>query len=68
MGIALIVVGLAQVFFGCVFFRQPGVPLTLLATSRRADKGLKLPGKSLLVSGLLFAVAGAMMDIIAGFR
>lgn len=67
-GTALVLVGLVQVLFGCIFFRQPGVSVTFLRVSRRANENLTLPGKLLLASGLLFGVVGATFDIIAGFR
>ena len=68
IGIALIAAGLVQVFFGFAFFRKPETPITLLRTPRSANKDLTLPGRLLFVGGLLFAVAGASLDIIAGFR
>lgn len=55
---ALMLAGLAQVFSGFIFFRQPNVPFMFLGPIWRASKYLTPPGVALWVGGQAVGTVG----------
>ena len=65
IGMALILAGLAQVFAGFIFCRQPGVPMMFFGPIWRANQYLTSPGVALWVGGQAIGMVGLVFWIAA---
>lgn len=65
IGTALILAGLAQVFIGFIFFRQPGVPMVFFGPIWRANRYLTSPGVALWIAGQAIGAGGLALWIVA---
>jgi hypothetical protein len=67
VGLGLAVAGIAQSFFGCIFFRNPGVSVMFFGPVWRASKYLTAPGVALWVGGSALSLVGIAFYLVARF-
>jgi hypothetical protein len=61
LGLILMVVGIALMLSGWLFFRLPGVPFWTFAPIWRANEYLYLPGVALWIAGGIVELSGLLI-------
>jgi hypothetical protein len=64
LGLILIVVGIAMMLAGWLFFRRPGVPFWIFAPIWRANEYLHPPGVALWIAGGVVSIGGMVLAAI----